>query len=231
MHKLLVFDLDGTLAPVAKGTSYDNIGRLKKLEQMGYRIVICSGKPTFYLCGFARQLELDSPILIGENGAVVQYGVSLPPKRYEVYPCTDRAKEQLKAMKDKISKACGDRIWYQPNEIELTPFTGEAEVLDIIQEIVDNSKDELDELLVYRHWNCFDFIPKNIHKANGIEMVAKLEGLDRKDTLALGDGVNDVPMFQYADISMRIGNDLDYPTDYSFDDISSALDYVMEQKL
>jgi len=52
MHKVLVFDLDGTLAPISKGKTSKDIEKLKRLEKEGYKIGICSGKPTYYLCGF-----------------------------------------------------------------------------------------------------------------------------------------------------------------------------------
>ncbi|MBQ3002547.1 MAG: HAD hydrolase family protein, partial [Clostridia bacterium] len=51
MHKVLVFDLDGTLAELGKGITQENIQKLFQLESMGYRIAVCSGKPTYYLCG------------------------------------------------------------------------------------------------------------------------------------------------------------------------------------
>ena len=69
MHRLLVFDLDGTLAQVGKGMLPEDIEKLLSLEKEGYTIVICSGKPSYYLCGFARQIGLANPILVGENGA------------------------------------------------------------------------------------------------------------------------------------------------------------------
>ena len=84
MIKLIVFDLDNTLAPVGKGILPETIQMLKEIEKSGIKIAICSGKPTFYTCGVMRQVELDDPILIGENGAVIQFGVDLPPRRYEV---------------------------------------------------------------------------------------------------------------------------------------------------
>ena len=51
MHKLLVFDLDGTLAQIGKGMLPADADKLIELEQMGYKIAICSGKSGFYLCG------------------------------------------------------------------------------------------------------------------------------------------------------------------------------------
>jgi HAD superfamily hydrolase (TIGR01484 family) len=80
MHKLLVFDLDGTLAEIGKGMLPEDVAEFHRLERCGYRIAICSSKPVCYLCGFMRQVGLKDPILIGENGAVFQFGVELPPR-------------------------------------------------------------------------------------------------------------------------------------------------------
>ena len=231
MHKLLVFDLDGTLAQRARGISYEDTQKLKELEKSGYRIAICSGKPTYYLCGFVRQLELENPILIGENGGCFQFGVALPPKKYYKYPCSDRAMEQIRILKACIDEKCGERNWYQPNEIELTPFPQDAESFEIIQQIIDSGEVCLDELLVYRHKDCYDMIPKNINKANGVALLAEREGIDRADIIAFGDEVNDVPMLEYADISVGIGSNLNCETDYRFDTISEALDFILEKHL
>ena len=95
MIKLVIFDLDNTLAPVGKGTPMEAVEYLKEIEKRGIRIAICSGKPTFYSCGFARQMELEKPILIGENGAVIQFGVDLPPETYEIQPYSKEAKKTI----------------------------------------------------------------------------------------------------------------------------------------
>ena len=102
MHKLLVFDLDGTLAPVGKGALPETIEKLKALENAGHRIALCSGKPTYYLCGILRQWELRKPIMIGENGAVFQLGVDLPPAEFMIFPYSDLARKQLRLLKDRI---------------------------------------------------------------------------------------------------------------------------------
>ena len=68
-QKLIVFDLDRTLADIGAGILPADIEALKALERKGARIAICSGKPTYYLCGFMRQVGLEQPILVGENGA------------------------------------------------------------------------------------------------------------------------------------------------------------------
>jgi len=228
MHKRIVFDLDGTLAPIGKRMLNEDIIKLRELEGAGYRIAICSGKPTFYLCGFMRQIGLQEPILVGENGAVIQYGVELPPERFYICPHSERAEEQLRRMKERITAVCGDRVWFQPNEVELTPFLKDAEAFELIQELVDEHPEDVDELLVYRQVDCFDFIPRNMNKARGLAYLAELEGLTRADFAAVGDGINDVPMFEFADVSVGIGGKLEYETTYSFERIGDALEFLLQ---
>lgn len=233
MHKLLVFDLDGTLANVGKAMANEDVEKLIELEKAGYIIAICSGKPSYYLCGFARQLGLQEPILIGENGATFQFGVELPPKRYEVHPYSNSAKAQLDMMRALIDRECGAKVWYQPNEVGLTPFPKDVETFEVIQQLLDGRAELLDELLVYRHIDSFDLTPKNINKFNGLSYLAKLLGLEEKDVIAVGDGVNDVPMFEFADVSVGIAvnTTITDHVDYVFSTIGKALDFIREKML
>ena len=204
----------------------EDIVKLREFEAAEYRIAFCSGKPTFYLCGFMRQIGLQEPILVGENGAVIQYGVELPPERFYICPHSERAAEQLRRMKERITAVCGDWVWFQPNEVELTPFPKDAEAFELIQGLVDEHPEDVDELLVYRQVDCFDFIPRNMNKARGLAYLAELEGLTRADFVAVGDGINDVPMFEFADVSVGIGGKLEYETTYSFERIGDALEWL-----
>lgn len=237
MHRLLAFDLDGTLAAVGKGMSIEDSKKLIELEEAGYTIIICSGKPTYYLCGFARQLGLKHPVLVGENGAVFQFGIDLPPKRYETYPYGEEAKKQRNRLRELIDKKFGTKIWYQPNEVALSPFPKDQETFEQLQNLIDENQEQLNELLIYRHIDCFDLSPRNINKYNGLEYLVKLMGLSRKDTVAVGDGVNDIPMFEFADIAIGVGEALKTKyqekewLDYWFLDIGQILDFIKEKKL
>lgn len=231
MHKVLVFDLDGTLAPVGKGMTDADIEKLKGLEKAGYMVAICSGKPSYYLCGFMRQIGLENPLLIGENGGTFQFGVGLPPTKYFEYPYSADAKTQLKQLRELVDSKCGSQVWYQPNQIGLTSFPKDENAFEEIQSIVDLQKEKLGELLVYRHVDSFDFTPNNVNKYNGLKYLADMEGLTRKDFIAIGDGVNDVPMFEFADISIGIGNKHNYPVTYKFDYISEALEFLLKERL
>lgn len=46
----------------------------------------------------------------------------------------------------------------------------------------------------------------NIHKANAIETLINHLGIDRKNTYAFGDGLNDIEMLQYVQVGIAVGN-------------------------
>jgi len=240
MHKLVVFDLDGTLAQPGKGMLEEDVNKLIRLEQMGYQIALCSGKTSYYLCGFVRQVGLQKPILIGENGATFQFGIDLPPKRYEVYPYSEKAKAQRERMRQLINARYGEKIWYQPNEVGLSPFPMDEKTFEDLQQVINENKKELDELIIYRHYDCFDLIPKNINKHNGVKYLSNLLELDAGDVVAVGDGVNDIPMFEFADVAIGIiGEEVDnrgevaekLGVDYTFTDIGQVLDFLITNRL
>ena len=46
----------------------------------------------------------------------------------------------------------------------------------------------------------------NIHKANAIETLINHLGIDRKNTYAFGDGMNDKEMLEYVNVGIAVGN-------------------------
>lgn len=57
-YKLLVLDVDGTVLNNAKEISKRTLVALLKIQQMGIRIVLASGRPTYGLLPLAKSLEL-----------------------------------------------------------------------------------------------------------------------------------------------------------------------------
>ena len=228
MIRLIVFDLDGTLAKLGRGILPGDLALLKQLEDAGARIAICSGKPTYYLCGLMRQVELRAPILVGENGAVIQFGVDLPPKEYYVAPYSPGAKRSLRLIKDMLETAAPD-MWYQPNEVGLTPFPRDESGFDVIQSCLDTLAPQLEDLIIYRHCDCFDIMPDGITKKSGLERLGRLLGIPPEETAACGDGVNDYPMFEYAGLSVGVNVKEPEKVDRNFSSIHKALSFLLKQ--
>lgn len=225
MHRFLVFDLDDTLAAVGKPVLAENVALLHQLQSQGRQIVLCSGKPVYYLCGLCRQLGLPDAILIGETGAVIQGGSALPPRFHIKNNVSAEALFQMALVREALAPYEA-RLWYQPNEVALTPFPRDSEMFEVLDEITCRLEPSLTALDIYRQVDCIDFIPKGTSKMSGLQALAAELGASPRDFLVIGDGENDIPMFQYADFSICIhhpGCQVSHLASVAFDTLYEAL--------
>lgn len=72
-YKLLVLDVDGTLLNNAREISNRTLAALLKVQQMGVRIVLASGRPTYGLMPLAKTLELGNygGFILSYNGCQI----------------------------------------------------------------------------------------------------------------------------------------------------------------
>ncbi|MDO3390646.1 Cof-type HAD-IIB family hydrolase [Bacteroides sp. ET489] len=72
-YKLLVLDVDGTLLNDAKEITKRTLSALLKIQQMGVRVVLASGRPSYGLMKVARTLELGNygGFILSYNGCQI----------------------------------------------------------------------------------------------------------------------------------------------------------------
>lgn len=203
MFQMIIFDLDATLAPIGKGIGEEEVKLLRNLENKGVKIAICSGKTCDYLCGFLRQVGLKNPIMIGENGAVIRIGVELPPAQHYQVPFSQDAAESLKKIREILENKF-PHIWFQPNKIGVTPFPTTEKEFEEIASLLEEYKDRLKDVAVYRHVDSFDIVPAEINKAEGIAYLLEIMESSAEEIIAVGDGVNDYSMFELAGFSIGV---------------------------
>ena len=82
-------------------------------------------------------------------------------------------------------------------------------------------KEKYPDYKVVDHKDGFiEIIPRGFSKAEGIKKVIDNIGLDRKDTYAFGDGMNDYEMLKYVNYGVVMGN--------AMDSFKSQIEYVTE---
>lgn len=226
MIKVMVFDLDGTLAKLGKGILPEDMELLRKIEECGVTIAICSGKPVNYLCGFMRQVGLEHPVLLGENGATIQFGVDLPPKQFYVLPHSQQAKQSIKFVEEKIAEKLPD-MWYQPNMVGLTPFPKDEGEFETIAGIFEAYKEQILDVVIYRHIDSYDVTPVGVDKRAGLEYFGKLVNISPEEVVAVGDGVNDYPMFEYAGHAVGVNIKEEQRVNQNFATSTEALKYLL----
>lgn len=225
--KLVVFDLDGTLAGFGQPILPESLEAIRLLEQRGIRVALNSGKPIYYLCGLLRQADLNTPILLGENGACMQVGVDLPPKQFYTLPYSQAAKDSLHLLREELDKVL-PHLWYQPNQVGLTPFLSTQEEVDAVARCVENCRDRLRDIDIYPQGFCYDFTPTGISKAEGLRALGKYLGISTEDMVAVGDGINDYPMFEAVGFSIGIGLPDPDRVNVNLPDIHAAMDLLLK---
>ena len=109
-----------------------------------------------------------------------------------------------------------------------TPIT-EALNMDVMQMVAFFDKDEEPRMMKEvmkecdaNRWHPYfaDCIAKGTNKATGIDEICNYYGIDISETMAVGDGGNDIAMLRHAGIGVAMGN--------ASDEVKACADMVTE---
>lgn len=224
-YKLIVFDLDGTIAAHGKPVETEVAARLKKLEDFGLKLAIASGKNAQYLSGFARGMGLKHPVVIGENGCIIFDPVFLKEERLATRPDFIDEAEKLIAMK------YGDSVLIQNNQVQLTIFPKtNCQIESLIIYVKQVIEPHQNEIVVLEHQDAVDILPRGIDKGKAVAALRKILKLSKKEIIAVGDWVNDLPMFSESGLSIVVGDKIKSGSNYYyFSTITESLNFIEEK--
>lgn len=227
MHKKYIFlDLDGTIIDhgsnsIPESTKYT----IKKLQENGHEIIISTGRPPSLFYGVDKDLDIDS--YIASNGRIVVYKGKMILNQY-----IDKnvVKELVEvAMKNKIDLAFESITDYvlnshftdlpakfsdvfhihHPEVYEDYHLTNDIYQMILFYTGSDYKKfEEMFPTLSFHYSNEYgiDINEKGGMKDIGLKAIVEYLNIDIKDTIAVGDGFNDVSMIEYAHLGVAMGN-------------------------
>lgn len=229
MIKAIFFDIDGTLVSFDTHRIPDSTKEaLKILRQKGIKLFIATGRP-FGSINNLENLDFDAYItlnggycLTGDNHHTI-YKSSIPTdniyalndymKDTETFPCMVAAESELSInhIDDSVKRGMGQINFPLPIIKSFEEIKNE----EIFQLIVFINKEKEDFLMKNiltgcesTRWNPLftDIIKKGNSKQTGMDKVLAYYNIDLKETMAFGDGGNDISMLQHASISFAMGN-------------------------
>lgn len=247
-YTALALDLDGTLTNDEKIIPQENKEAIWKAIDNGVTIILASGRPTMGITPVAKELELDKRggIIIAFNGGKIMdcktgaqiSSVDLPA---ELVPAICEA-----AAKQGVSSVCytdAEVVSEDDNEyvrreckctasplltVENLPeflnypvnkllVTGEHEKLvKVREELLEKYSDKMTAFFSESYF--LETAPLGVGKDNALDDVCKHLGITKDDLMVCGDGMNDVPMFDYAGFSVAMKNA--YPEAASHADVT-----------
>lgn len=110
----------------------------------------------------------------------------------------------------------------------MTPFPTSKEEFDEIENIIEKHKEDIRDVVIYRHVDSFDITPNGIDKKAGITYLGQLLDIPAEEMVAVGDGVNDYPMFEYAGLAAGVNVKEAEKVDKNFKNTTEALEYILE---
>lgn len=235
MYKLIAFDVDDTLAEINKPIKPSTIKLLQKLSKTGITLALATGKPASFASGFSRQVGLNIPVIIGENGLQVYFGGCFPPKNFISVGITEEQKVLLKKLQAETkAQEWAKNSFFQPNDYNVTLFyhpedkERQKTIVDYFSKKIKEPEYSQFELFV--HSDAAEVVVAGINKGHSLKAVCEKLNISLNEVIAVGNGSNDVPMFEVSGYSVGVNLKPNYQNkvDVLYSDIDEALEHIIQ---
>lgn len=240
--RAIFLDFDGTVfSHVTDSIPLSTIESVRTLRNNGIRVFLCTGRAVAEMPAFdLSDLPLDARILsngqviLDENGKIVHdrkiEGILkdrilslFNEKSIPMYMITiddiylNMVNQKVLDVQNAVSSGIPRIKEYEGEDIYMASafFSSEAEK-ERLRDFEDLAE------ITWWHEGAVDIVPKGISKINGIDEILKRYQIDRSQTMAIGDGHNDISMIEYCALGIAMGNsmrELKEHADYVTDDI------------
>ena len=222
-------DLDKTLLMEDGSIPDAVVARLKELRGKGVRFAICTGRvrtsAEHYakMIGGASIVSFNGSVIVSENGKEMKSFIPLALVKEVLDFCyenkvyiqlydgetilVDHFTDELKTDLDINFTKYEERGDLRYTELGPTPKLIALELSDKVDEIVVKMRGRFPQLSMANSSRyVIEIMPKGVDKGYGLSMVAKDLGIDRKDVVAVGDSMNDLPMIEWAGTGVAVAN-------------------------
>ena len=243
MIKALFFDIDGTLVPYGSGHIPEEVSQaIAEVRRRGVKVFISTGRHLAWINNLG-DTEFDGFVTVNGGMCIAADRKTCIHKRCidpsEIERLNDFSKKSdipmvvVPAEDDIFITRFTPEVELVAEELHIPPIALDkvesAIGKDVVQLMAFGSEDERRESGLFgevlRHseatsWNPYfcDIIPAGSDKSCGLEAMAGHFGFDMSETMAFGDGSNDIGMLRAAGIGVAMGN--------AEEKVKAAADYI-----
>jgi Cof subfamily protein (haloacid dehalogenase superfamily) len=235
-YKMIVLDLDDTLLNDEHTLSKRNKEALMAAQELGVKVVLASGRPTFGMISLAKELQLDQygSYILSYNGSKIIDATSneelfnstiSSEMAHRLYDLSRREGVSILSYKDESI------VIEEPNEyadIEATITGLPLQIVDQFKESINEPvvkammlahpdvlvnveqamiKEVGEEVSVFRSKPFFlEFTALNVTKGTSLSQLTKKLGIAPEEVIAIGDSYNDITMIEFAGLGVAMGN-------------------------
>lgn len=229
---LLAFDLDKTVVTDDYHLPTDIVDAIRAARGAGHLVTVLTGRPLVAARDYLEQLGIDLPHSVNHGSTIRDGDGSLIARKHlEPGDVTAMLDAHLPDTDLEFSCVVGESIYVRDPAHERWTFAhAQGRVVSAYQRdlVLDADKvvfhsngqsQRLDAQLAGSHprllrylWGdgYLEIVPENGDKGSALKLIAERLGVQRRDVVAFGDGLNDLTMIQWAGRSVAVGNDV-YP--------------------
>lgn len=226
---LVALDIDGTLIHEDETLTEPVRLAVHRARDAGHVVTLATGRSWETTRHILQALELTPEYVVCANGAVTMIRDEAMPARYrrdlvETFdpgPVLDRIRSALPDGRFMVEDAEGNRLYTEGmHQWELANATmvdfSELAHAPVSRVVVVSPEHEPEEFISVIEslglhqvsyaigWTAWlDIAPDGINKGTALERVREILGIPRERVLAVGDGRNDIEMFEWAGASGR----------------------------
>jgi len=194
MIKAVVTDVDGTITNYEDHLGVEALVAIRRLEDHGIRVVLCSGNALCVLKALGRYMGCSGP-LVAENGGVVDY-----KGRMYVLCKTREGKKVVQRLKDrygeKISESWSNR--YRFVDMVILRTIGYDEVAEVVRGF--RGMKVLDSGFAYH------IMDETVNKGVGVSKALGLLGVEKGEAAGVGDSITDLELLQACGYRTMVAN-------------------------
>lgn len=239
--KAIFFDIDGTLVSFKTHQIPEpTIQAIHKVREKGIKVFIATGRPRLVLDNL-NDLEFDGFITVNggycttEKGSII-YKNAVPQKdidtlieyqKKEPFPCIFVREHDmfLNFMNEDVETILA-LLNFPPVPIKSNEEAASSEIFQLVCFLTQDKEESIMPQVLSdcdsARWHPLftDAIAKGNSKQHGIDEILKHYNIDLSETMAFGDGGNDISMLKHVATSIAMGN--------AEDRVKAVSDYVTD---
>ena len=191
-YKLLVCDVDGTITDNRKCIQALGIETLRRVQENGYSVSLCSGNVLPVAFGLSTFIGLKGPV-IAENGGLVSYKEQI----FQLHS-DETAKKAFAYLKTKMPDV--DRL-FTDNWRKTEVAVKRSSDLEAVRAVLKDWSVEIEATGFAIH-----IMEPGHSKVDGVRKTCQILGIDISEVVAVGDSDNDVKMLSQCGYGIAVGN-------------------------